>query len=84
MATGDSCAQELLDGLLDPVVAKVDLVVEGHDLVAELDVLRLEDVDCAAQRAHDHGPLLLQGRLERVEARLELDARHGHPNRPVT
>ena len=33
--------EQLLDHLLDAVVARVDLVVERDDLVAELDVLRL-------------------------------------------
>ena len=32
--------EQLLDRLLDPVVARVDLVVERDDLVAQLDVLR--------------------------------------------
>jgi hypothetical protein len=32
--------EQLPDRLLDPVVAGVDLVVEGDDLVAQLDVLR--------------------------------------------
>ena len=76
--------QDLLDRLLDPVVARVDLVVERDDLVAELDVLRLHRVDRAAERAEDDGALLLQARLERVEALLVLDPRHAHPNRPVT
>ena len=76
--------EQLLDRLLDPVVAGVDLVVERDDLVAELGVLRGENVDGAAQRPQDERALLLQGRLERVEAGLELDARHRQPNRPVT
>ena len=42
------------------------------------------DVDGAAKRAQDDRPLLLEGRLERVEAGLELDPCHRHPNRPVT
>ena len=33
--------EQLLDRLLDPVVARVDLVVERDDLVAELGVLRV-------------------------------------------
>ena len=76
--------EQLPDRLLDPVIAGVDLVVERDDLVAELGVLRGENVDGAAQRPQDERALLLQGRLERVEAGLELDARHRQPNRPVT
>ena len=34
--------KRLLDELLDPVVARIDLVVERDHLVAELRVLRLE------------------------------------------
>ena len=60
--------KQLRDRLLDPVVAGVDLVVEGDDLVAELDVLRAEDVDGAAERPQDERALLLEGRLEPVEA----------------
>ncbi len=45
--------EQLPDRLLDPVVARVDLVVERDDLVAQLDVLRAEDVDGAAERAQD-------------------------------
>ena len=43
-----------------------------------------ERVDRAAERAQDDRALLLQARLERVEALLELDPGHAHPNRPVT
>ena len=67
-----------------PVVAVVDLVVERDHLVAELDVLRLERVDRAGHRAEDDLALLLEIRLERLEALLVLDARHVYPNRPVT
>ena len=66
------------------MVARVDLVVEHDDLVAELHVLRPEHIDGAAERAEDELALLLQGRLEPVEARLELDPCHRHPNLPVT
>ena len=76
--------EQLADRLLDPVVAGVDLVVEGDDLVAELGVLRRENVDGTAQRPQDERALLLQSGLERVEAGLELDAGHRQPNRPVT
>ena len=68
--------EQLADRLLDPVVAVVDLVVERDHLVAELDVLRLEGVDRAAHRAEDDRALLLEVRLERVEALLVLDPRH--------
>ena len=37
-----------------------------------------------ADRAEDDLALLLEIRLERVEALLVLDARHVYPNRPVT
>ena len=84
MATGRLLREQLPDRLLDPVVAGVDLVVERDDLVAELGVLRAENVDGAAKRAQDERALLLERCLERVEARLELDPRHRHPNRPVT
>jgi hypothetical protein len=76
--------QELPDRLLDPVISGVDLVVEGNHLVAELGVLRPENVDGAAQRPQDERALLLQGGLEGVEAGLKLDAGHRQPNRPVT
>ena len=62
-------------------VVAVDLVVEGDDLVARLDVLRLERVDNAANRAHDDLAGLLEARLEGVQLLLELDS---HPKRPVT
>ena len=70
-----------LDLALEPAIAVVDLVVERDDLVAELDVLRSQGVDRAADRArHDLADLLEAG-LERVEIRLQLGP---HPNRPVT
>ena len=75
--------EQLLDRLLDRVVAAVDLVVEGDHLVAELDVLRLERVDGGPNRAEHDRALLLEAGLERLEALLVLDARH-HPKRPVT
>ena len=70
--------EQLLDRPLDRVVAAVDLVVVGDDLVAQLDVLRLERVDGAAHGAEHHGALLLEARLERFEALLVLDAGHHH------
>ena len=76
--------EDLLDRLLDPVVARVDLVVERDHLVAELDVLRLHRVDRPAEGAEHDGALLLQARLERVEALLVLDPAIDYPNRPVT
>ena len=73
MATGDCCASISSTDFSMPVVARVDLVVERDHLVAQLDVLRLERVDRAADRAEDDVALLLEARLEGVEARLELD-----------
>ena len=70
-----------LDLLLERVVAVVDLVVEGDDLVAQLDVLRTERVHDAADRAQDDLSGLLESCLEGVELALELDS---HPNLPVT
>jgi hypothetical protein len=75
-----ACEHEL-DLLLERVVALVDLVVEGDDLVAEFRVLRAESVDDAADRAEDDLPRLLEAGLERVQLALELDS---HPNLPVT
>ena len=76
--------KHLLDHALDPVVARVDLVVERDHLVAQLGVLALDDADRAPQAREDDRALLLERRLERVEALLELDPGHGYPNRPVT
>ena len=73
--------ERLLDELLDAVVARVDLVVEGDHLVAELGILGLERGDRAAERAEAQLALLLDARLELVEPLLELDP---HPNLPVT
>ena len=70
-----------LDLLLEREVARVDLVVERDHLVAELDVLRAERVDDAADRPQDDLARLLEARLEGVQLGLELDS---HPNRPVT
>ncbi len=74
----DRCllCEQLADRALDPVVALVDLVVEGDHLVAELDVLRLEGVDRAGDGAEDDLALLLEIRLERLEARLVFDPCH--------
>ena len=70
-----------LDLLLDREVALVYLVVERDHLVAQLDVLRPQGVDRAAdRRGHDLAGLL-EARLEGVELRLQLDP---HPNLPVT
>ncbi len=68
--------EHLLDHLLDPVIALVDLVVEGDHLVAELDVLGRERVDRSANGAQAEGALLLEAGLEDVEALLVLDP-HG-------
>ena len=82
---GDGCllSEHALDRPLDLVVARVDLVVEGDDLVTELDILGLKGVDRASHRAEHDSPLLLEARLERVEVRLILDPGH-YPKRPVT
>ena len=80
---GRLLGEDLLDRPLDPVVADVDLVVEGDDLVAELHVLGLHRVDRAADGPQHHVALLLEARLERIEAGLVLEPRH-HPKRPVT
>jgi len=48
-----------------------------------LDVAPLQGIHRPAHRAEHDLALLLQARLEHVEARLELDAGH-HPKRPVT
>ena len=63
------------------MVAVVDLVVEGDHLVAELDVLRPQRVDHAANRTEDDLARLLEPCLEGVQLSLELDS---HPNLPVT
>ena len=76
-------SEELGDPALDLVIADVDLVVEGDDLVAQLDVLRLEGVECASQSAEHDRSHLLDARLERVQALLVLDP-GVHPKRPVT
>ena len=73
-ATGCLESEGLLDQLLDPVIALVDLVVEGDHLVAELDVLRRERVDRSANGPQAQGPLLLEAGLEEVEALLILDS----------
>ena len=73
--------EQRLDAFLDREVGLVDLVVEGDDLVGELDVGLLERVEAAAQRAQDEGAFFLEGGFELVELFLERDP---HPNRPVT
>ena len=75
--------EQLLDRPLDGVVPAVDLVVVGDDLVAQLDVLRLERVDGRAHGAKHHCAFLLKARLQGFEALLVLDAWH-QPNLPVT
>ena len=59
--------EQRLDAFLDREVGLVDLVVEGDDLVGELDVGLLERVEAAAQRAQDEGAFLLERGLELVE-----------------
>jgi len=73
--------EQRLHTLLDREVAPVDVVVERDHLVGELDVLALERVHRAAERAEDERALLLHGRLEARELLLEGEP---HPNRPVT
>src|SRR5688572_7171261 len=73
--------EERLDAFLDAEVGSVDLVVEGDDLVGQLDIGLRERVQAAAERAKDERALLLQRRLELVEVLLERDP---HPKRPVT
>ena len=76
--------KRLLDHTLDPVIARIDLVVEGDDLVAQLCILALDDTDRPSQSTQDDRALLLERCFERVEALLKFDAGHGYPNRPVT
>jgi len=66
---------------LSSVKPIVGLVVEADDHVAELDVLRAQRVDDAANRPEDDLAGLLESRFEGVQLGLELDS---HPNRPVT
>ena len=81
LATGVWRASTISTCLLEREVALVDLVVERDHLVAELDVLRPQGVDGAADRPEDDLAGLLEARLERVQLGLQLDS---HPNRPVT
>ena len=74
-------SEHQFDLALDRLVSTVDLVVEGDDLVAELDVLRAERVGDAADRPDDDLTGFLEAGLEGVELPLQLDP---HPNRPVT
>ncbi len=84
VATGACCASSCRSTSRCRDTA-VDLVVESDDLVAQLDVLRLECVDGGAYGAKHHGTLLLKACLEGFEALLVLDACHRHqPNLPVT
>ena len=71
--------EQLPDRFLDPVIAGIDLVVEGDDLVAELDVLRLQRADGAAQRPENDRPLLLHARLERAGLWIEVKDRLEEP-----
>ena len=73
--------ERLLEELLDPVIARVDLVVEGDHLVTQVCVLGFESVESAAQRAEDDLALLLEARLQALQA---LPLLEPHPNLPVT
>ena len=73
--------KEVLDAVLDREVGLVDLVVERDDLVGELDVLPLERVEGAPQRAQDEVALPLEGGLDLPELLLEDGPQ---PNLPVT
>jgi hypothetical protein len=77
---GLTCQDQLNLGL-DRHVPVVDLVIEGDDLVAQLDVLRAESIDCTANGAQDDLTRLLEARLEAVQVGLQLGP---HPKRPVT
>ena len=70
-----------LDLVLDGHVPVVDLVVERDHLVAQLDVLRAQGVDGAANRPGGDVAELLEARLQGVEVGLQLGS---HPNLPVT
>ena len=83
-ATGVCLASSDSMPLLEREIARVDLVVEGDDLVGELRVALAQRVHRAAERAEDELGLLLEARLERVELFLERRAERRHPNRPVT
>jgi hypothetical protein len=78
---GRLASEHELDLLLERVIPIVDLVVEGNDLVAELDVLRAQRVDDAAYRTEDDLAGLLESCFEGIQLGLEPDS---HPNRPVT
>jgi hypothetical protein len=68
---GGLAGKHLLDPTLDPVIAAVDLVVEGDYLVAELRILADERVDGSADRPEDILALFLQVRLELLEILFE-------------
>jgi len=70
-----------LDLLLERQVALVNLVVERDHLLAQLDVLRPQRIEDAADRPEDDLSGLLEARLESVQLGLQLDS---HPNLPVT
>ena len=74
--------EQQLDSLRDREVLPVDVVVEGDHLVGELEILRADRLDRAAQRPQHEVGLRPQRRLERVQLLLERDPHQ--PNRPVT
>ena len=78
---GSLARQKLLDALLDREVLAVDLVIEGDDLLGQLDVLAPERAHGSAQRANDESGLALERLLELGKLLLKGDP---HPNRPVT
>ena len=68
--------EQRFDALLQPVVAAVDLVIEGDDFVGEIDVAPIERVHRRPQRPQHVLPLLLQRGLETFELLMKDIARH--------
>ena len=79
---GRLAGEQELDPLLDLEVLRIDVVVEGDHLVRELEVLRADRLDGAAERAEHELALGVEQALELVQLFLEGDAHQ--PNRPVT
>ena len=65
--------QQELDSLLDLEVLRVDVVVEGDHLVGELEVLRDDRLNRAAQRTKDELAFHAKRSLELVELLLKRD-----------
>ena len=74
-------SEHQLDLLLHREVPVVDLVVEGDDLVAQLDVLRPQCIHDSADRSQNDLAGFLEASFEGVQLGLQLDS---HPNLPVT